>query len=91
VTVSEHTVAGRRLTSVDEGEARAARFGVGDHFITRAKSDGATGGSQVGGQRQQVGPVSASAPLTGGPHCNLFSNSRITAEIELSPVKIAKG
>jgi hypothetical protein len=64
---------------------RVAQSGVGDHFNTRVKNDTTTGGSQVGGQRRQVGPVSASAPLTGGPCCNLFSNSRITAEIELSP------
>jgi hypothetical protein len=83
----EHTAAGRRLTGVDEGEARVARSDIDDRFNTRAKRDAVTGGSQVGGWHRQVGPASASMPLIGGPHCNLFSNMRITAEIELSPGK----
>jgi hypothetical protein len=37
---------GRRLTGVDEGEARAARSSVGDRFNTCVKSDTATGGSR---------------------------------------------
>jgi hypothetical protein len=52
-----------------EGERRSTTTG---HFIACAEDDAATGGGQVGDVAWQAGPVSASAPLTGGPRCNCF-------------------
>jgi hypothetical protein len=45
-------------------------------FIARVEDDAVTGGSQVGGWHRQVGPVSASAPLTGGLRCNCFPSKK---------------
>jgi hypothetical protein len=52
-----------------EEKRRSAATG---HFIMRVEDDVATDGRQVEGWRRQVGPVSSSAPLTGGPHRNCF-------------------
>jgi hypothetical protein len=59
-------------------EARRERLSPASasHFIARVKNDTAMSGSQVGGRRRQVVPVSASAPLTGGPHCNCFPTQK---------------
>jgi hypothetical protein len=45
-------------------------------FIVRVKSDAVTSGNQVVGRCRHVGPVSASAPLTGGPHYNCFPTKK---------------
>jgi hypothetical protein len=51
---------------------RGERHVVPDGFNLHAETDTAMGGGQVGGRHRQVGLVSASTPLTGGPHYNFF-------------------
>jgi hypothetical protein len=46
------------------------------HFIAHVEDDAVTDGRQVEGWRRQVGPVSSSAPLTGGPHRNCFPTQK---------------
>jgi hypothetical protein len=57
------------------GEEKPCSAATG-RFIARVEDDAATGGRQVEGWRQQVGPVSSSAPLTGGPHRNCFPTQK---------------
>jgi hypothetical protein len=45
-------------------------------FVARVEDDAAIGGRQVEGWRRQVGPVSSSALLTGGPHRNCFPTQK---------------
>jgi hypothetical protein len=56
--------------------ASDAIVGAPTAFNPRAENAAVTGGGQVGGQCQQVGPVSASVPLTGGPRCNCFPTQK---------------
>jgi hypothetical protein len=57
----------RRERRRGEGERGERRSVTADRFISRAKDDTTTGGGQVGNVTRQAGPVSASAPLIGGP------------------------
>jgi hypothetical protein len=56
-----------------EEKRRSAATG---QFIMHMEDDTATGGRQVEGWRRQVGLVSSSAPLTGGPHHNCFPTQK---------------
>jgi hypothetical protein len=56
-----------------EEKRRSAATG---RFIACVEDDAATDGRQVEGWRRQVGPVSSSAPLTGGPHRNCFPTQK---------------